>query len=312
MSKKAVVLLNMGGPSNLDEVPLFLSNMFNDENILGIKPTLLRKFVANMIVKRRKKIAQENYSKIGGKSPLKDLTDSLIDRLRLKEPSLHFEYAMRYVPPFARSCIGNLKRDGVEEVVLFSMYPHYSKTTSKSSIDDFIQACKAANYSPSFKVVDRYFDHLGYNLAIISRIKEALGSKDESEFTLLISAHGLPQKVVDKGDPYQKEIKENIKVLEELLVKEGINFKNIDLAYQSKVGPLKWLEPSLDDALKKYKNKKVLIYPISFTIDNSETIYELHKEYKEIAEQIGVEEFLVSACLNDKEEFAEAILELSN
>jgi ferrochelatase len=310
MSKKAVVLLNMGGPSNLDEVPLFLSNMFNDENILSLKPTLLRKFVANMIVKRRKAIAQENYSKIGGKSPLKELTDSLIDRLRLKEPNLRFDYAMRYVPPFARSCIGNLKKEGVEEVVLFSMYPHYSKTTSKSSIDDFKQACKAANYAPSFKVIDRYFDHGGYNKAIISRIKETLVGRDASEYTLLISAHGLPQKVINKGDPYQDEVKKNIDVLQSLLKEEGVNFKDMDLAYQSKVGPLKWLEPSLEDALKKYKDKKVLIYPISFTIDNSETIFELHKEYAEIAGKIGVEEYLVSTCLNDSEIFAEAILEM--
>lgn len=308
--KQAVVLLNMGGIGSMDEVRLFLENMFNDENILSIKPAILRGFVARIIASRREPVARENYKKIGGKSPLNGITQRVCEKLSFIDTQRKFYAAMRYLPPFAKEVVEKIQEDGIEEVILFSMYPHYSRTTTKSSIDDFLNSCRAANYTPKITIIDRYFDNKLYNLAVIDRIKEALKGDRSNDFTLIFSAHGLPQRVINKGDPYQKEIEENINLLKEMLKSEGLLFKSIELGYQSKVGPLKWLEPSLKKVLGRYKNEKVIIYPLSFTIDNSESVLELDIEYRDEAKRVGVSDFRVCKCLNDSPLFIEAILSL--
>lgn len=309
--KKAVVLLNMGGPSNLSEVRTFLKNMFADPNILTVKSSALRWFIGTMIVLTRTKNAQSHYKEIGGGSPLLPLTQKLAAKLSsLMDEKVYI--AMRYVPPFASDTILEMIEDGVEEVVLMPMYPHYSTTTTKSSIEDFYKAAVDAGYHPKMRVIERYYKKRAFNELILEKIKEALNGEDAEDFDLVFSAHSLPQKIIDAGDSYQKEIEEHVEILEGLLYSEGIHFRKTHLAYQSKLGPMKWIGPSLGETLEKIavSNKKVAVYPIAFTVDNVETVYELDIEYREIAENLKIEDYRVASCPNDDEGFARALAEI--
>jgi len=302
---RAILLLNMGGPSNLSEVELFLRNMFADKYILQTNP-LLRKIIGNIIVKKRLSEAQENYKEIGSKSPLLETTYSLAQKVTTLTNSSVYP-VMRYVPPFAKEILLELKEQNVEELVLFSMYPHYSVTTTKSSIEDVLDTLKEIEYSPKIKIVDRYYKDSDYIDIQAKLIKEALGNKDAGEIKLIISAHGLPLSIIKKGDPYERHIEVNSALIEQKLKDMGIFFKSVEIAYQSKVGNGKWLEPNLSDVLRNPYNLKVLIFPIAFTIDNSETIFELDIEHKEIAQKIGYDYYKVASCPNDREDFAHFI-----
>lgn len=307
MKQKALVLLNMGGPNNLDEVKLFLSNMFNDKNIITVKSDLLRRFIALMITTSRTKKAQANYAKLGGKSPLVGYTGKLVDKLQQVMPNYYVTFAMRYTPPFCEGVIRELQAKGIDEVVLLPLYPHYSTTTTKSSVEDFENIAKALGYTGNVQIIERFYEDEAYNRLLVKKIKEALGENDPSGMELIFSAHSLPQKIIAQGDPYQKEITLHVGLIEKLLKEEQLHFKAIHLAYQSKLGPVKWLEPSLEDKLKSLTNKNALIVPISFTIDNSETEFELSMEYAEVAHHLGFERYLVAKCPNDDEAFVECI-----
>lgn len=304
---KALVLLNMGGPRNKEEFEMFLRNMFNDPNILTIKNSWLRSIIASLIVMSRKNSAWENYLAIGGSSPINTLTQKLVEKLSHSMTDYYVTWAMRYTPPFASSVVKEIEEKGISEVVLLPMYPQYSTTTTKSSVDDFIAASEGKF---SIKVIDRFYKNEFVNMSIVYSIRDTLHQCDSQEYNLVFSAHGLPQKIVDNGDPYQKEVEEHVKILSRVLSDCRIHFKDIHLAYQSKVGPMKWLTPSLEDKLKELKGQKVIIYPISFTIDNSETIFELAIEYKEIAHELGISDYKVCKCENDRQRFCEALEEL--
>lgn len=307
MKQKALVLLNMGGPNNLDEVKLFLSNMFNDKNIITVKSSLLRRFIAVMITTSRTKKTQANYAKLGGKSPLVGYTQQLVDKLQKVMPDYYVTFAMRYTPPFCEGVIRELQAKGIDEVVLLPLYPHYSTTTTKSSVEDFMDVAKALGYKGNIQIIERFYENEAYNRLLVKKIKEVLGENDPSSMELIFSAHSLPQKIIAKGDPYQKEITLHVGLIENLLKEENLHFKAIHLAYQSKLGPVKWLEPSLEDTLKSLSNKNALIVPISFTIDNSETEFELSQEYAEVAHHLGFERYLVAKCPNDDDAFVECI-----
>lgn len=304
-NKKALVLLNMGGARRKDELKLFLTNMFNDKNIIAA-PKLIRKMIAFFITTSRLNSAWKNYEEIGGFSPLNPLTEKLVDKVNENIKEYKTYQVMRYTPPFAKDVIEDMKKDGIEEVVLLPLYPQFSTTTTKSSLEDFKAYAK-----DSFKIKTKgtFYKNEAFNKCIIEEIKEKTNSQ-AGEFNLIFSAHGLPQKIVDKGDPYEKQMNKHVKILSKMLEDEGQNFKSINLAYQSKVGPMKWLDPSLDDMLENFKDENVIIYPIAFTVDNSETDFELDIEYREIAEEIGVKEFRVCKCVNDSDMFIEAIKDM--
>jgi ferrochelatase len=303
--KKALVLLNMGGPRNKEELEMFLRNMFNDKNILTIKSDLLRSMIASLIVFSRKNSAWENYAAIGGKSPINELTQQLIDKLQKSLPDIYVTQAMRYTPPFAAKCVEQIKQKGIKEVILLPLYPQYSTTTTKSSVEDFEAIAKEAF---SIRVIEPFYKNDTYNSAIIDEICSKVDNPHE--YNLIFSAHGLPQKIVNAGDPYEKQVNEHVEILKNKLLDLNVQFQSVNLAYQSKVGPLKWLEPSLESSLEQFENKKVLIYPIAFIIDNSETHYELGIEYKEVAHDLKIKEYKVCSCVNDSEKFIKAIKEL--
>jgi len=288
---KAVFLMNMGGARDEKELKQFLFNMFSDKRIIT---SPIRYFLAPIISNLRYKKVWQSYEMIGG-SPIYKHTDNLINKLSQKIDIPVFS-VMRYTSPRADEII---KKHNITEAILFPLYPHYSTTTTESSFDD-VKGIKTIK-------IERFYKDKLFNEAVIEKIEESLKEWNDKEVNLIFSAHGLPQKIVDNGDSYEKEINEHIEILTKLLEKKGLNFKSINLAYQSKVGPMKWLEPSLDDKLKEFKNEKVLVYPISFIIDNSETDLELGIEYAHQAEKVNID-YRVSKVVNDSDKFVEFLV----
>lgn len=301
--KRAVVLLNMGGPNNLDEVEVFLNNMFNDKRIISA-PKPIRMMIAKLITWSRKNEAKSSYSALGGKSPLVGYTKQLISKLEQGiDATVHM--AMRYTPPYSSDTLKGLKN--VDEIYAIPLYPHYSSTTTLSSMEDFEENIKKQGINAKVRTLESYYNHPDYIAATVERIRETLGSDDPDEYELVFSAHGLPQKIIDQGDHYQRHIKYNVYHARKALLDAGLKFHKTHLAYQSRLGPLEWIRPYLDDKLKSLKKKKVIIYPIAFTIDNSETEFELDVEYREIAEEIGFEEYRVAKAPNDHPLFVKCI-----
>ena len=295
--------MNMGGPNNLNEVEVFLKNMFNDKYIIGA-PQPIRAMIGFLITSLRKKESKENYKKLGGMSPIVGHTKRLVRRLnKILDADVYYE--MRYTPPYAKDVIENLFE--YDEIYALPMYPHYSSTTTKSSIEDFTKYAKKFGIKAPIKTIDSYYDDENYNKAIVERIKESLNGENSSDFELIFSAHGLTQKIIDKGDLYQDHILSNVECAKKELAKQNICFKNIHVAYQSRLGPMEWLRPYLDDKLKELDAKKVIVYPISFTVDNSETEFELDIEYKEIAEDLGYEDYRVAKTPNHHPYFIKTI-----
>jgi len=305
--KQALLLLNMGGPNTLDEVELFLRNMFADKNILTMNRHL-RKFVANIIISKRLEEVKENYRMLGGKSPLPELTQRLIAKLssRLDMPVYA---AMRYVPPFSDKALFQCQKKGITKLILFPMYPQYSTTTTLSSVEDIEQRCQEIGYHPKITVIDPYYDDYTYIKASVIRIMEAMDGKETSEYDLILSAHGLPMSIIKAGDPYEKQVEGNVSAIKTYLASKGIVFHDIKLVYQSKVGKSAWLEPNLADMLRNPTHCKVIIYPLAFTLDNSETVYELDIEHREIAKKLRYEDYVVAKCMNDDDIFVEMMIE---
>lgn len=311
MSKKGVVLLNMGGPNNLEEVEIFLRNMFADKNILTMKSNLLRKFIGSMIVFSRTEKAKEVYKKIGGKSPIVEHTQKLVKKLQNKlGEEFIVDFAMRYTPPFACEVVERFNNEDISQIYLIPLYPQFSTTTTKSSLEDFKECYHKSGKNTILTEIEHFFENETYNKSILQNIQECINEDKYENFDIIFSAHGLPQKIVNAGDVYQQHIEQHVKILKDMMEKANMNFHEIHLAYQSKVGPMKWLEPSLEDKLKTLKNKNVIIFPIAFTIDNSETDFELSIEYKEIADELGFKNYRVAKCPNDNDLFVDALLEI--
>lgn len=311
MAKEAIVLLNMGGPNNLEEVEVFLTNMFNDKNIITVKSSLLRSFIAKMITFTRTEKSQEIYKQIGGKSPLVGHTKKLVQKLQNRVgDEIIVDFAMRYTPPFSKEIIEKLNKEEVEKIYLIPLYPQYSTTTTKSSLEEFEEQYHLMGGDAILVEIKHFFQNESYNKAILERIGEVIKKEECEEFDIIFSAHGLPQKVIDRGDVYEKHITKHIGILKNMLQAAGFRFHNVHLAYQSKVGPMEWLKPSLEDKLHELSYKKVVIFPIAFTIDNSETNFELSIEYKEVAHNLHFEEYRVCKCPNDSDYFVEALYEL--
>ena len=360
--KKALILLNMGGPNNLSEVEVFLKNMFNDPFILGVKSDFWRSVLAALIVKSRTASARSNYEKLGGRSPICSITEALCERvnelarakfgagLKFKgaadasaaggppqdiplqsklpryvptqsEPlqneapqdekpidELICDYAMNYTPPFAEDVLK--KYADFDEIILMPLYPHFSKTTVQSSLCSAEAALKQLGIK-NYKIVDIFYDSAVYNEILLNLIAECVAefSADEiSQISLIFSAHSLPVKMVAAGDPYEAQVEAHVEILKDLLAARGIKFKEIILAYQSRLGPVKWLEPNVADVLRDLQSKKALIFPIAFCVDNSETDFELDIFYRAQACELGYEYYEVCKCPNSREDFAKFIL----
>jgi len=311
-AKKAIVFLNMGAPRNLDEVSVFLKNMFNDKNIITVKKKIVRKLIATSIVTSRGKEAKENYKKLGGFSPLVTETEKLLKAVQKEYPEHIVINIMRYTPPFAEKELRWLKAKGIDDIVLFPLYPHYSTTTVKSSLEDFYEACETIDYKPDIREIEPFYMNPHYNRAVLETIKEkiCLERDDLSQMDIIFSAHSLPKKIICDGDCYKEQVQRHVKMLTRLLKSEGLRFKNYHLAYQSKLGPVEWLAPSLGETLESLESKKVLIVPLSFVLDNSETEFELDIEYRMEAKEMLFQDYRVAKCPNDSPLFIKTVKEL--
>ena len=299
MKKKiAVVLFNLGGPDQLSSVKPFLFNLFNDPAIIGA-PSVIRYFLAKLISKRREKTAQEIYSFMGGKSPILEQTinqaETLEKKLKGEENIYKIFISMRYWQPFVNETIKEVINWGPQEVILLPLYPQFSTTTSGSSLVSWRDAALKNKYQIPTKIICCYPTEENFILAHTKSIKNTLNkiknNKDQKQnIKLLFSAHGLPEKIINKGDPYQNQVEKTVnKII------ENINEKEITytICYQSKVGPLKWIGPSTEnEIIKAARDKKtIVLIPIAFVSEHSETLVELDIEYKEIAEINGCKRY---------------------
>jgi ferrochelatase len=305
--KIAVVLFNLGGPDSLENVKPFLFNLFNDKYIISL-PWFLRFFVAKLIAGKREKIAQEIYSHTGNKSPI--LEQTLAQAAALEKeltPSDRVEFkvftCMRHWHPMTGEVVRNIEEYGPTEVIMLPLYPQFSTTTTGSSFEEFIKKLKNKD-KIKIKSICCYPKDENFINAHVSLIEEKLADKkDLTSFRVLFSAHGLPEKIVKSGDPYQWQVEKTVqKIIEKLSLNS--KFKDLDykITYQSKVGPLKWLEPNTEDEIKLAgsQNKSLVIVPVAFVSEHVETLVELDIEYKKIADSFGIEYIRIPAlCTHD-------------
>jgi ferrochelatase len=282
----------MGGARDQNELREFLKNMFLDRRIIN---SPARFFVSFFMSRFRTPKVWKNYELIGG-SKILEHTQNLTNRLNtLSNGAYDTLFAMRYTKPNVTQILENRHYD---EILLFPMYPHFSSTTTLSSFDDANAFLKGKNIK--VKRIERFFEDELFNQTIIDSIKKHYCEGAH----LIFSAHSLPLSIA-KNDPYPEEIKKHTEILSQMLTGEGLKFKGIHLAYQSKLGPIKWLEPSLGETLSRISPEPVIIYPISFTIDNSETDFELDIFYRDIAKEFGITSYSVCKAQNDNDKFAE-------
>lgn len=308
--KTAVLLLQMGGPDSLESVGPFLYNLFSDRDIIKIGPAFLQPFIARMIVKRRAPKSAANYSQIGGKSPLRELTEQQAAAL---ETALGESYrcfvAMRYWHPFVSEALAAIEKQGITRIVALSLYPHYSRATSGSSFNDLDRSLKKSSSPFEVRSVRQFYDHPLYIKALVEKIEQSMAKfSDRSRVQLFFSAHSLPQSFIAEGDPYLDHIQTTVR-----LVMEQLGDVSHHLAFQSRAGPVKWLEPSTGDKLKEIAaagHSDVLMVPLSFVSDHIETLHEIDIEYREIADHLGITNFRRMESLNSSPLFIQCLADL--
>ena len=310
--KKAVILFNLGGPDKIENVEPFLFNLFNDPAILNL-PTILRYPLAKLISNRRAPVAKKIYEELGGSSPILKLTKKQSEALetKLNQSESNNKYkcfiVMRCWNPRANSVVKDVQLFNPEEIILMPLYPQYSAATSGSSIKEWKDACKRNNYKVKTNTICCYPTDQNF---INAHTKEIITKiKDLKNFKLIFSAHGLPEKNIKKGDPYQWQVEQSVKK-----IVESLNIENLDwiLSYQSRVGPLKWIGPSTEDIIIENSKigKHIVLVPIAFVSEHSETLVELDIEYKEIANANGCKNYTRVPALGTNEDFIKALSEL--
>lgn len=307
--KIAVVLFNLGGPDKSENIKPFLRNLFKDPAIIDL-PNPLRAFVAWLISTTRAPKAKPLYDLMGGFSPLLENTnaqkDALEKVLKAKFPKdeIKIFIAMRYWHPLSDECAKQVGEFAPDKTILLPLYPHYSITTTGSSIKEFKKFYKKS----TIDILD-YPKMSGFIAANVKNIMEEwdkLGNPQKVR--VLFSAHGLPQKIVDSGDPYEKQINETAQAIKEILPP----FFETKVCFQSKVGPLKWLEPSTPDEIIRASRDKIgiIICPIAFVSDHIETLVELDVEYKEMSHELGVPFMGRSKTVSCNKDFIEGLANL--
>ena len=298
MGRLGVLLLNLGGPDNLEDVRPFLYNLFSDPEIIRLPSPLLQAPLAWLISTLRFKKSQNNYKKIGGGSPLRHITEAqgaaLRSQLQQNGHDVNVYIGMRYWNPFTEEAIAQIKQDKIEELVVLPLYPQFSISTTGSSFRllDRIWQADPELQKIKYTVVPSWYDNSGYLQSMANLIEKTLEKvKNPSEAHIFFSAHGVPVSYIEEaGDPYQKEIESCA-----ALIMSKLNRTNpYKLAYQSRVGPVEWLQPYTDIAIKELAEqgvKELVVVPISFVSEHIETLEEIDMEYREIAEHAGIETF---------------------
>lgn len=317
--KTGILMLNMGGPRTLDDVHDFLLRLFKDRDIIQLP---FQDYMGPWIAKRRTPSIQKKYEEIGGGSPIFKWTDiqghRLCERLDTLLPNSapHKHYiGFRYACPLAEDTLEQMEKDGVEHCVAFSQYPQYSCSTTGSSMNAIQQfyANRSAETNMKWSVIDRWCTNPFLVKCFAKNIKKELDQfpkEKQKDVFILFSAHSLPLKQNNRGDPYSAEVGATVQ-----LVMQELGFTHpYRLVWQSKVGPLPWLSPATDDAIKglvQRGKKNIILVPIAFTSDHIETLHELDIEYgKDIGEKIGAECIRRCASPNDHPLFIDALVDV--
>jgi ferrochelatase len=286
----AVVLFNLGGPDSPDAVRPFLFNLFNDKAIFRL-PQPFRSALAAFVAKRRAPIATEIYRHIGGRSPILPNTEIQATALHAAlggGPNVRIFIAMRYWHPFTAQTVADVQAWNPDKVVLLPLYPQFSTTTTASSLEVWHKTARAMGFMAPSPAICCYPTDPGFIASLARLIGPALNQAEQyGRPRLLLSAHGLPEKVVKGGDPYQAQCEQTAQALAELLGRPDIEQV---VCYQSRVGPLKWIGPSTDSEIHRAGRDKVplVVVPIAFVSEHSETLVELDIEYRKLADESGV------------------------
>lgn len=310
--KTAIVLLNLGGPDSPEAVQPFLFNLFNDPAIIGL-PKIFRQPLASFISRRRAPKAKAIYDELGGKSPIAENTDA---QARALESSLsgHGQVkvftAMRYWHPLTIDAVDGVKEYAPDHVILLPLYPQYSTTTTGSSFTAWDKAASALKFSAPTTRICCYPTHPEFIKAHTQLIRTYYD--EAAQFgrpRILFSAHGLPEKVIKRGDPYQAQVEATTEA-----VVQALGIKDLDYAncYQSRVGPMKWIGPSTESEILRagYENTPVVLVPIAFVSEHSETLVELDIEYAELAHENGLDHYYRVPTLSTHAHFIAALADI--
>jgi len=308
--KIAIILFNLGGPDSLDAVQPFLRNLFSDPAIIGL-PKWLRIPLARFISSRRTPKAKKIYEQIGGGSPILGQTEAqaraledALGQLSGGEHECRGYVCMRYWHPLTEAVVKSVGRFKPDRIVLLPLYPQYSTTTTGSS---FAAWKKAAPFKVPTTEVESYPTEPGFIDASVELVKQGLAEAGDVPVRVLFSAHGLPEKIVKAGDPYQRQVEESAKAIADKL-------GNVDWAicYQSRVGPLKWIGPSTESEIKRAAadRKSIVLYPLAFVSEHSETLVELDIEYRHVAKEAGVPRYIRVPTVGTHPKFIEGLARL--
>jgi protoporphyrin/coproporphyrin ferrochelatase len=308
-----VVLFQLGGPDTLEAIEPFLYNLFCDPDIIDFPFARLGRLpLAKLISSTRAHKVRHHYAAIGGGSPIRRFTERQAQALQaeLKDRGLPARcfVAMRYWHPFTAEAIAALERTHCDEIVLLPLYPQYSSTTTGSSLKEWNRRFR--QNGAAVHIVPEFYRHPGYLDALVETIKRTLELFDvPSRPELIFSAHSVPVAVVERGDPYQRQIEETL----DLLMERGGWSNGHRLCYQSKIGASRWLQPTLRGTLRQVAEERieeVCVVPISFVSDHLETLGEINQEARELAARLGIRRFEMTPGLNDSPAFIRALADL--
>jgi ferrochelatase len=311
--KLAVVLFNLGGPDSLEAVEPFLCNLFSDPAIISL-PAILRLPLARLIARRRAPFARGIYAKIGGRSPIVEETQAQARALETALAAQGYEartfIAMRCWRPFSDDAARAVKAWAPDRIVLLPLYPQYSTTTTASSLADWARAARDAGITAPQAAVRCYPEEPGFIAALAGSIRETwTKTRPGLRYRLLLSAHGLPERVIARGDPYQQQVEQTAAALVRELGMDGLDHA---VCYQSRVGPLKWIGPATDAEVERAGRQGlgVVVAPIAFVSEHSETLVELDMDYAKLAAESGVPDFLRAPTVGTRKNFIDALARL--
>jgi len=310
-----VLLFNLGGPETLEDVRPFLYNLFADPDIIRLPWRFLQKPLAWMISTQRYKKSRGYYEKIGGGSPLRRITDeqarALEAALAKRNINARAYVAMRYWKPFTEEALEQIMRDGISHLVVLPLYPQFSVSSTGSSLNRMNAVISEKGYRlPATSIVCSYEDDEGYITALAATVAEKLAEfPDPDGAHILFSAHSIPVRYVKEGDPYLEHTERTVELVMQRLGKH----RPYTLSFQSKVGPVEWLTPATDATVRRLAGEGVeqlLMVPVSFVSEHSETLYEMDLLYGELAAEVGIKHYLRVPTMNCREDFIDALARL--
>jgi ferrochelatase len=318
VTRRAILFLQLGGPTTLGEVPRFLYRLFSDPDVIRVRPALLRKAIAGAIALGRSRSSKALYASIGGGSPIRRLTEEQADGvqrlLRAEDRDVVVRAAMNCSDPMVEDVVAELAAAGVDRYLALPLYPQYSRTTTKGALERSRAAVEASAPGAAFFATGSWPTHPGFVHAHADSIREELARFEDPRpeaVHLLFSAHSIPKKLVThEGDPYASEVEASCSAIVRRLGWTG----PWSLAYQSKLGPIEWLGPPTLGVIRDLGAKgqrQVLVVPIAFVTDHVETLYEIDQLFREAAHAAGIASFRRTPGLNDRPTFLRALSDIA-